>query len=81
MRKGDDDMEKTSSLKFIALNGLPDLSRSTIVNDSRFFHSVNFTEKLASIFNKLQISPKWIANYGLFTLIIIMRSKTSLTCC
>jgi hypothetical protein len=81
LRNGDDDMEKASSLKAIVTPDHPDPSQLIIVNDSRFFNTTADSIYFLFYIRGLEAYVKRATNYGPFTLIIIMRSQTSLTYC
>jgi hypothetical protein len=79
LRNGDDDMEMTSSLKFWKYAANHGYARKLIVNHLRLINSVKSYLKKSRYFNSL-FGVRFVHYiYDPFTLIIIMRSQTSLT--
>lgn len=81
LRNGDDDMEMTSSLKFWIHAANHGFARKLIVNHSRLINLVKYYLKKVRFFNTLFFVSFVHYIYDPFTLIIIMRSQTSLTDC
>lgn len=74
-------METNSSLELTTRRALHELPKVIIGNHSRFFNAVLQSLKFFMFFMGLRWKEKSDRDYGPFPLIIIMRSKTSLTYC
>jgi hypothetical protein len=73
IEKDDDDMAIISSVIPVVHWANHGLTRTTIVNDSRFFQKFKKYPNISNFFRELCLLGRRWSNYGPFTLIIIMR--------